>query len=166
MDKPYLKRIGILLYIAQASHPDIAYAVNYLACFSLHTDQSHWDALDHLTAYLRGTRDMAIQITKSNTSRDFKCYVDANWGGEGSRSTHGYIILHGSNPIAWQSKRQTTIASSTAQAEYMALSFTAKGTLWLHHLLLNILKNPIPTLFSDNKTAVGISNESMNRKQT
>ncbi|MBW0538836.1 hypothetical protein O181_078551 [Austropuccinia psidii MF-1] len=38
MDKPHLKRIGILLYIAQASCPDIAYAVNYLACFSLHTN--------------------------------------------------------------------------------------------------------------------------------
>ncbi|MBW0540987.1 hypothetical protein O181_080702 [Austropuccinia psidii MF-1] len=166
MDKPYLKRIGILLYIAQASRPDIAYAVNYLARFSLNTDQSHWAALDHLIAYLRGTRDMGIQISKDNKSRDFKCFVDANWGGEGSRSTHGYLIMHGDNPIAWQSKRQTTIASSTAQAEYMALSFAAKETLWLYHLLLNILESPVPTLFSDNKTAVGISTESMNRKQT
>ncbi|MBW0478945.1 hypothetical protein O181_018660 [Austropuccinia psidii MF-1] len=166
MDKPYLKRIGILLYIAQASCPDIAYAVNYLARFSIKTDQSHWAALDHLIAYLRGTRDMGIQISKNNKSQDFECFVDANWGGEGSRSTHGYLIMHGNNPIAWQSKRQTTIASSTAQAEYMALSFADKETLWLYHLLLNILKNPVPTLFSDNKTAVGISTESMNRKQT
>ncbi|MBW0535767.1 hypothetical protein O181_075482 [Austropuccinia psidii MF-1] len=74
--------------------------------------------------------------------------------------------MHGMNPIAWQSKRQTTIASSTAQAEYMALSFVAREALWLYHLLNDILKNPIPTLLSDNKTAVGISTDSMNRKQT
>ncbi|MBW0482569.1 hypothetical protein O181_022284 [Austropuccinia psidii MF-1] len=136
MDKPYLKRIGILLYIAQAS------------------------------PYLRGTRDMGIQIDRTNTSGELRCYVDASWGGEGNRSTHGYIILHGSNPIAWQSKCQTMIASSTAQAEYMALSFAAKETLWLYHLLLDTLKNPMLTFFSDNRTAIGISTESMNRKQT
>ncbi|MBW0506678.1 hypothetical protein O181_046393 [Austropuccinia psidii MF-1] len=166
MDKPYLKRIGILLYIAQASCPDIAYAVNYLACFSLNTDQSHWAALENLIAYLHGTKEMGIQIDKNNKSRDFKCFVNSNWGGEGNRSTHGYLIIQGVNPIAWQLKRQKPISSSTAQAKYMALSFDAKETLWIYHLLLNILKNPIPTLFSDNKMAIGISTESMNRKQT
>ncbi|MBW0461685.1 hypothetical protein O181_001400 [Austropuccinia psidii MF-1] len=166
MDKPYLRRIGILLYIAQGSRPDIAFAVNYLARFSLHMDKSHWAALEHLIAYLRGTRNMGIMIDKSNSSLEMKCYVDANWGGEGNRSTHGYIIFHGKNPIGWQSKRQITIASSTAQAEYMALSFAAKEMLWLYNLFFDILKNPIPTLYSDNRTAVGISTESMNRKQT
>ncbi|MBW0506567.1 hypothetical protein O181_046282 [Austropuccinia psidii MF-1] len=166
MDKPYLKRIMILLYIAQASCPDIAYAVNYLARFSLCTDQSHWTALEHLIAYLCGMKDMRILIHKNNKFLNFECFVDANWGGEGNRSTHGYIIMHGVNPIAWQSKQQTMIASSTAQAEYMALSFAAKETLWIYHLLFTILKTPIPTLFLDNKTAIGISTESMNRKQT
>ncbi|MBW0519991.1 hypothetical protein O181_059706 [Austropuccinia psidii MF-1] len=109
---------------------------------------------------------MGIQISKNKKSQEFKCFVDANWGREGNRSTHGYLIMHGNNPISWQSKRLTTIASSTAQAKQMALSFAAKETLWLYHLLLNILKNPVPTLFSDKKTAVGISTESMNRKQT
>ncbi|MBW0536178.1 hypothetical protein O181_075893 [Austropuccinia psidii MF-1] len=166
MDKAYLKRIGILLYIAQASRPDIAYAVNYLARFSLKTDQSHWHALEHLIAYLRGTRSMGILISHSNSSSEMRCFVDASWGGEGNRSTHGYIMFHGINPIGWQLRRQTTIASSTAQAEYMALSFAAKEMLWLYNLFVDILNNAIPILFSDNKTAVGISTESMNRKQT
>ncbi|MBW0483648.1 hypothetical protein O181_023363 [Austropuccinia psidii MF-1] len=52
MDKPYLKRIGMLLYIAQASRPDIAYAVNYLARFSMNTNKSHWKALEHLIAVM------------------------------------------------------------------------------------------------------------------
>ncbi|MBW0502546.1 hypothetical protein O181_042261 [Austropuccinia psidii MF-1] len=138
MDKPYLKRISILLYIAQACRPDISFAPIYVG----------------------------ILIRKLNTSSEIKCFVDANWGGKGNRSTHGYIILHGINPIGWQSKRQTTVASSTAQSEYMALSFVAKETLWLYNLFYNVLQNATPTLFSDNRTAVGISNESMNRKQT
>ncbi|MBW0567837.1 hypothetical protein O181_107552 [Austropuccinia psidii MF-1] len=116
MDKPYLKRIGMLLYVAQASRPDIAYAVNYLARFSLSTDDSHWEAMNHLIAYLQNTKNMGIVISKKNKSLEMNCFVDANWGGEGNRSTHGYLVMHGMNPIAWQSKRQTTIASSTAQA--------------------------------------------------
>ncbi|MBW0521218.1 hypothetical protein O181_060933 [Austropuccinia psidii MF-1] len=93
-----------------------------------------------------------------------RCFVDANWGGEGNQSTHGYIILHGINPIGWQSKRQTTIASSTAQSEYMALSFAAKKVLWLYNVFLDILQSTIPILLSDNRTDVGISNELMNQK--
>ncbi|MBW0563455.1 hypothetical protein O181_103170 [Austropuccinia psidii MF-1] len=95
-----------------------------------------------------------------------KCFVDASWGGEGNRSTHRYIIFHGTNPIGWQSKRQTTIAASTAQAEYRALLFSEKEMLWLHHMFFDILKNPIRILYSDNCTAVGISTKTMNRKQT
>ncbi|MBW0463383.1 hypothetical protein O181_003098 [Austropuccinia psidii MF-1] len=111
MYKPYLKRIGILLYISQACFPDVSFAVNYLARYSLNTDQSIWDALEHLIAYIRGTKDMGILISKSNQSFEMKCFVDANWGEEGNRSTHGYIIIHGINPVGWKSKRQTTIAS-------------------------------------------------------
>ncbi|MBW0486136.1 hypothetical protein O181_025851 [Austropuccinia psidii MF-1] len=51
MDKEYLKRIGMILYISQGSRPDIAYAVNYLARFSMGTDTTHWDALEHLALY-------------------------------------------------------------------------------------------------------------------
>ncbi|MBW0505047.1 hypothetical protein O181_044762 [Austropuccinia psidii MF-1] len=160
MDKPFLKGIGILLYIAQACRPDISFAVNYLARFSLNTYQSHWKALEHLIAYLQGTWDMGILINKSNNSSQLKCFIDANWGGEGNRSTHG------PNPVGWQSKRQTTIASSTAQSEYMALSFSAKEVLWLHHLFVDILQDPIPILLSDNYTALGILTESMNQKKT
>ncbi|MBW0461669.1 hypothetical protein O181_001384 [Austropuccinia psidii MF-1] len=92
MDKPYMKRIGILLYIAQASRPDISYAVNYLARFSMNTNASHWQALEHLIGYMRDTSDLGILIAEDNSSSAINCYVDANWGGEGDRSTHGYII--------------------------------------------------------------------------
>ncbi|MBW0538417.1 hypothetical protein O181_078132 [Austropuccinia psidii MF-1] len=166
MDKPYLQRIGILLYIAQASRPDISHAVNYLARFSMGTDRSHWLALEHLISYVRGTRRMGILIANDNKSSEMRCYVDANWGGEGDRSTHGYLVMHGRNPISWQSKRQATVASSTAQAEYMSLSFAVRECIWIANLFRPVLGDLIPVMLSDNKTAVGISTASMGRKQT
>ncbi|MBW0535509.1 hypothetical protein O181_075224 [Austropuccinia psidii MF-1] len=166
MDKEYLRRIGMLLYIAQASRPDISFAVNYLARFSMGTDNSHWQALEHLIGYMRKTRDMGVIISANKDPKDITCYVDANWGGEGSRSTHGFLIMHGGNSIMWQLKRQITVAASTAQAEYIALSFAAKEALWLSNMFSLFLKNPLPQLLSDNRTAIGIANESMSRKQT
>ncbi|MBW0540545.1 hypothetical protein O181_080260 [Austropuccinia psidii MF-1] len=166
MDKEYLKQIGMILYISQGSRPDVAYAVNYLARFSMGTDKTHWDALEHLIAYLRYTRLSGILISEKDSSKDLKCYVDANWGGEGDRSTQGFILFQGRNPISWESKRQGTVASSTAQAKYMAISFAAKEYLWVSNLFHNITGDLIPQILSDNKTAIGISTDSMNRKQT
>ncbi|MBW0538074.1 hypothetical protein O181_077789 [Austropuccinia psidii MF-1] len=165
MDKEYLRRIGILLYIAQRSWPDISYAVNYLARFSMGPGIDHWNALRHLIGYLRFTPSKGILISKSSEPL-IHCYVDANWGGEASRSTHGYIIFHGTSPIAWQSKRQATVAASTAQAKYLALSFAAKECLWISHLFSPILQNPTPILLSDNKTAIGIATDTVSHKQT
>ncbi|MBW0581417.1 hypothetical protein O181_121132 [Austropuccinia psidii MF-1] len=166
MDKPYLKRIGILLYIAQGSRPDITYAVNYLAHFSLGTTLAHWEALEHLIAYLRLTSTAGIFISNLDTASAFKCYVDANWGREGNCSSHGFLILHNKNPISWQSKQQATIASSTCQAEYMALSFAARECLSMTHLFQQVLGEGVPKLYSDNKTSVNIALNVASQKQT
>ncbi|MBW0471731.1 hypothetical protein O181_011446 [Austropuccinia psidii MF-1] len=101
MDKEYLRHIGMMLYISQGTRPDIAYAVNYFARFSMGTDDTHWKALEHLIAYLRYTRVLGIFISAKNSLREMKCYVNANWGGERDQSTHGFILFHGCNPICW-----------------------------------------------------------------
>ncbi|MBW0503131.1 hypothetical protein O181_042846 [Austropuccinia psidii MF-1] len=133
MDKEYLRQIGMILYVSQGSRPDVAYAVNYLARFSMGTDRTHWDALEHLIAYLHYTRLSGILISAKESSKELKCYVDANRGGE---------------------------------AEYMAISFAAKECLWMSNLFCNITGDLVPQILSDNKTAIGISTDSMNRKQT
>ncbi|MBW0481880.1 hypothetical protein O181_021595 [Austropuccinia psidii MF-1] len=166
LDKEYLKHIGILLYIAQGSRPDIYYAVNYLARFSMGTNNSHWEALEHLIAYMRKTRMLGIQITGLDLCLALRTYVNANWGGEGDRSTPGFLLLHGKNPILWQLKRQATVVTSTAQAKYIALSFSARECLWISNLYQPLLYDPTPTLLSDNKTAIGIATDSMSRKIT
>ncbi|MBW0582543.1 hypothetical protein O181_122258 [Austropuccinia psidii MF-1] len=105
---------------------------------------THWNALEILIAYLRGTKDLGILISTGNGENKLTCYVDVNWGGEGNRSTHSYLLLHGKNPIAWQSKRQVIAASSTAQAEYIALSFAAKECLWISHLFASTTGHLVP----------------------
>ncbi|MBW0500494.1 hypothetical protein O181_040209 [Austropuccinia psidii MF-1] len=147
LDNEYLKCIGILLYIAQGSRPDIYYAVNYLARFYMGTNASHWEALEHLIAYMHGTGTLGIQITGSDLCLTLRTYVNANWHGEGDRSTHGFLLLHGKHPILWQLKKQATVATSTAQAKYIALLFSTRECLWILNLYWPLLYDPTQHFF-------------------
>ncbi|MBW0471448.1 hypothetical protein O181_011163 [Austropuccinia psidii MF-1] len=166
IDKEYLSRIGMLLYIAQATRPDIIFSVNFLARFSMNTTPKHWAALDHLIAYMRGSLDKALVIQSTKYDKSLKVYVDANWGGEGSRSQHGFIVFLMGAPIAWNSKRQTCVASSTCQAEYMVMSFAAKTRTWISQNVAAITGKITPLLLSDNQSAVKIATNSGSRKNS
>ena len=91
-------------------------------------------------------------------------YVDANWGGEGGRSVHGFFTLAWGAPVSWSSKRQSCVARSTCQAEYMALSFGAKDGQWISSLARQLIPIDPPNLLSDNKSAIAISSDCATRK--
>ncbi|MBW0523360.1 hypothetical protein O181_063075 [Austropuccinia psidii MF-1] len=142
------------------------YAVNYLARFAMNAQPNHWNALKHLVDYINTTKHQDLRIGVDNTRRDMEVYVDANWGGEGSRSQHGFCIILYGTMIAWNSKRQSCIASLTCQAKYMALSFAAKEALWLASNLEDIIGHQCPVLLSDNKSAIQIANNSSSKKKS
>ncbi|MBW0538569.1 hypothetical protein O181_078284 [Austropuccinia psidii MF-1] len=166
MDKQYLSKIGMILYLAQATRPDIMYAVNYLARFAMNTDESHWKALNHLINYIRTTKEQELIINSKGKTKDMKVYVDANWGGEGWRSQHGYCGFLMGSLVMWNLKRQSCIAASTCQAEYMVLSFGAKEALWLLRNVEGVTGHIRPTILSDNQSAVKIAENAGSRKNS
>jgi hypothetical protein len=166
MDRDYLSRIGCLLYLAQGSRPDITFAVHFLARFSMKPDSSHWAALEHLISYIRYSKGLALPIVATDNFEDgVKTFVDANWGGEVSRSVHGFISTVWGAPVSWSSKRQTCVARSTCQAEYMALSFASKDACCLSSILRSFYSLPPPLILCDNKAAVQISSDCGTRKE-
>ena len=66
-------------------------------------------------------------------------YSDADWAGDlGDRkSTSGYLYQISGGAVTWRSKKQSCVALSTAEAEYMALSSAAQEAVWLRQLTLN-----------------------------
>jgi hypothetical protein len=168
MDKDYLLRIGCLLYLSQGSCPDITFAVNFLARFSMAPDLSHWSALEHLISYVHFSANLSLPILASSSAPDKDCittYVNANWGGEAARSVHGFFSFAWGVPISWSSKRQTCVERLTCQAKYMALSFASKDTCFLSSLLSKFLDIQPPLILSDNKAAVIISSDCSTRKE-
>jgi hypothetical protein len=64
-------------------------------------------------------------------------YTDSDWGGphHNRRSVLGYLVLLAGALISWRSAKQTSVALSSNEAEYMAASEAARKTQWLHRLL-------------------------------
>ncbi|PLW53210.1 hypothetical protein PCANC_09768 [Puccinia coronata f. sp. avenae] len=68
-DRNYLLIIGVLLYLAQGTRPDISFATHYLARFSLNPDNSHWTAVKKLVAYVCATRHFELQVYRGRMDR-------------------------------------------------------------------------------------------------
>ena len=127
----YPSVIGMMLYLASNSRPDIAYAVNQCARFNHCAKLSHEKAVKRIGRYLKLTRDTGL-VMKPNDKMNLELYADADFAGLWSiehpddpisvRSRTGYIITLCGLPISWSSKLQTEIATSTMMAEYIALS--------------------------------------------
>lgn len=119
---PYRELVGALTYLSVTTRPDIAYAISYLGQFNNCYDSTHWKAAKRVLRYLKGTIDVGINYNKSEGP--VKGFVDADWGGcvIDRRSYSGYIYKLGGGPISWDSRKQKTIALSTTEAEYMALT--------------------------------------------
>lgn len=160
----YRIQIGELLYLAVCTRPDIAFAVCALAR-SLHAPASrHLTMIRRILRYLSGTKNYGIHY-KSNDQLDVKAYSDSDWAGctTTRKSTTGFIITVNNSPVSWKSLRQSSIALSSAEAEYIALSTTSKELTWIRRLLWEIqFKQPfsrlslIPTIpiYCDNTAAI------------
>ena len=167
----YRQLIGSLTYLAVGTHPDIAYAVSYLSRFNDTHDEPHLKALEGVFGYLRHAPAIGLLPQASATSA-FSSFADplsscsdASYGDcvVTAASTFGWVILSAGAPVAWKSSRQTEIARSTSEAEYVALSRAAEAAQVLRNLLGELkLDISAPTkLFGDNS---GVNATAANEK--
>ena len=61
----YLSAIGVLMYLANYTQPDIAFSINLLARYSSTPTKRHWNEIKHILRYLRGTSDMGLFYSKA-----------------------------------------------------------------------------------------------------
>ncbi len=156
----YQSAVGSLLYLSSATRPDITFAVNNVAKFSANPTKEHWTAVKRIFRYLRGTVNYGLLYTE-NGSPDCVGFSDADWAGDlnDRKSTSGYTFLMNGAAVSWRSKKQTCVALSTAEAEYIALSAAAQEALWMRQLLANLNVNfdePVK-IYEDNQSAICMS---------
>lgn len=159
-DCPYQHVIGCLLYVAQATRPDIAYAVNTLSRFNKEPKSEHWAAVKRVLRYLQGTKHYKLTYTKHGQS-EITGFCDADWASDTQdrKSCTGYIFMLQGGAVSWCSRKQQTVALSTAEAEYMSMSSAAQEALWLQQLQGELEAQCEQTLviYSDNQSAIKLT---------
>jgi len=130
----YAALVGSLLYVSTMRRTDISIAVGVLSRFMSCTEQALMRAAKSVLSYLCGTTRLGVAY---GSCEPLQGYVDADWAGDvdGRPSTTGFIFTVNGGPVAQASKRQSTVATSTAEAEYEAAAMATKEALWLRKLL-------------------------------
>lgn len=132
MDKiPYSSAVGALLYLANATRPDISYAVGQTAKYCASPQPAHWKGVKRIFRYLKGTSDLGLWL--GGRDEAVVGYTDADFGGDldNRKSTSGSIFFLRGGPVSWSSRKQTSTATSTTHSEYNALSDAGKNAVWL-----------------------------------
>ena len=141
-DFNYASVVGMLLYLAGHSRPDITYAVNCAARYMFCPRRSHEEALKRIGRYLKATRHRGL-VVNPVCDKDGNIdvlqidnYPDADFAGmygyekptdpASSKSRTGFTITVAACPVLWVSKLQTETALSTMEAEIVALSHSCK----------------------------------------
>lgn len=148
----YRATVGSLQYLS-LTRPDISFAVNKLSQFMHVPTDEHWNGVKHVLRYLAGSITTGLFMSTTNTPA-LHAFTDADWAGnrDDYTSTGAYIVYYGKHPIAWSSKKQTTVARSSTEAEYRSIANTAAEVCWLTSLIteMGLKITSQPTIYCDN----------------
>ncbi|KAJ3552017.1 hypothetical protein NP233_g12969 [Leucocoprinus birnbaumii] len=131
--------------------------------------RAHWEAMKHVMAYVRGTLDYGITYHRGASLQPVG-FVDSDFVNDRDtrRSTDGHVFFAGGGPVSWSTKRQETVATSTTEAEYMAVSQAVQQAMWLSSFFDQAAipqQRPV-TLFIDNNGAIDMTKTYRGHKQT
>ena len=156
----YQSAVGSLQYLSTMTRPDITFAVSNVAKYCSKPTNEHWTAVKRILRYLKGTHNFGLLYKKSNSS-NCEGFSDSDWAGDVNdrKSTSGYIFQVGDTAISWRSRKQSCVALSTAEAEYIALSQAAQEAIWLRQLYTDLQGEPPKpiTVYEDNQAAICLS---------
>ena len=180
-DWNYASVVGMLLYLSTNTRPDIAFAVSQIARFTHNPKQSHATAVKIIIRHLKGTASEGTIVNKA-IKLTLTCHCDADFAGlfkkdpdtaiSSAKSRTGYIVKLGECPLIWKSQLQATIALSTTESEYYALSQAMRVLLPIRALViemvsmitfprhLQVLTNTFTaTVYEDNTSALALATE-------
>jgi len=128
----YASAIGSLMYAMVCTRLDLSQAVSMINRYMYDPGRGHWEAVKWVLRYIKGIIDVDLVFEKDYTGKQ-ECvrYVDYDYAGDFDkhRSTKGYVFTLSQALVSWRSILQSTIALSTAEAEYMVMMEAMKETI-------------------------------------
>ncbi|KAE9138475.1 hypothetical protein PF010_g950 [Phytophthora fragariae] len=162
---PYREAVGMLMYLATSTRPDLAFALSQLSRFVAKPSSKHVGALKRVLRYLAGTVNYGITYDRQSGESDtvvLEGYCDSDWANdpETRRSTTGFMFTLAGGAVSWMARRQSIVALSTAEAEYVAACEATMEAVAESNILQEIL--PQKCL----KLRIGIDNQAAHTMAT
>ena len=135
--RTYRGIVGSLIYAMTCSRPDLAFVVTKLSQSLEKPSSADWVTVKHVLRYLKGSANQSLFYSKSENPLRLSGFSDSDWASASDRrSTTGYCfsLSDASALISWKSKKQETVALSTCEAEYMALTAATQEAMFLSML--------------------------------
>lgn len=153
--------IGKLMYVVIATRPDLCAVVCILSRYQACASKLLYKLLLNVLRYIKGTLHLCLKFT-NNCNDDVIGFVDSDWGGCTDRkSTTGCIFKVFGNSVVWFTRKQQSVALSSTEAEYVALSQAISEACWLKALLVDFGFNLGPIkLFEDNQSTIKMAHMS------
>lgn len=160
--QPYRELLGSLMYIMLCVRPDICYAVGYMGRHQKNPSDLHWQALKRIVRYLKGTSSTKLLFVRSEDTKQLTGFADADWASDPAdrKSVSGYVFQVYGCTVSWASRKQQTVAMSSSEAEYGALSAATSEGLWLKGVLEDLKEMESEdqfTIFEDNRGCIAMS---------
>jgi len=161
---PYASAIGSIMYAMLCTRPDVSHALSLTSRFQSDPGEEHWTAVKNILKYLKRTKDMFL-VYGDCEELAVKGYVDASFDTDpdDSKSQTGYVFVLNGAAVSWRSSKQSVIASSTLEAEYMAASEAAREGIWLKEFVteLGVVPNALDPMeiYCDNSGAIALAKE-------
>ena len=150
------------------TRPDIAFAVTHLSQFSTKPTKDHYKTAQHICRYLVGTREYKLVYTQEG-DRGLVTYTNSDWAADKiwRCSVTGYFFKLANGIISWRSHTQKTVALSSMEAKYMAISDCSQQAIWIKTLIkeLGIKIRSIP-IYGDNQGSIFISSNAVQESHT
>jgi hypothetical protein len=170
---PYRKVIGAILYVNVCTRPSISYAISTLAQFVVKPTFKACKALVRLAQFVYNTRKDRLALGGNAKLPHITAYCDSDWGGcpMSRLSRSGHIIFMGNGPVVWYSKKQSNVACSSCEAEYMAMSPCIQNINYCRRIvncanIPNVKYRLSSGLWSDNEAAIAISADPVLHQRT
>lgn len=153
----YQSLMGALLYVAVNSRPDIAASVSILSQRIKQPSTTDWTEAKRIVRYLKGTKHYYLKLGDTEPS-NLTGYADADWAEDKKdrKSNSGFLFKYNGGAIAWACRKQSCIALSTTEAEYVALAEASQEAIWIRRLLDDFGEEQrlATTMYEDNQSCL------------
>jgi len=140
-----------------------------MAKYAANPSQDHLNRALYICQYLIGTQDYRL-IYDGKTGGGLNAYVDSDWAADRTtrKSQTGFYVTLAGGPISWTSKAQKSVALSSTEAEYMALSDCSRQVVWIRALMGELgfgFKKPTP-INGDNQGSIFFAHNPVTEKRS